>query len=1010
MPDSSLILVQLAEEFSARVRRGEMPGVEEYAAQNPELAERIRALFPTLLILEGLAGGAPAPAVPPPGLEPGSVFGPYRLGPELGRGGMGVVYEAVHLALQRRVALKVLLLHTAQGTPQLERFLREARTAAGLHHTNIIPVFDVGQVAGTPFYAMQLIQGRSLDRLAVENQPTAPFTPETPQVVPAPPIAPGLPAQEVARIGIQAAEALAYAHQRGVIHRDIKPSNLLLDDQGVLWITDFGLARNLDDVALTRSGQVLGTPRYMSPEQAQATVQPVDHRTDIYSLGATLYELLTRRPAFDGKTAQEVVLQIIDRAPVPPRRLVPSIPRDLETIVLKTLAKRPEDRYATAQDLADDLRRFTNGEPIHARRIWLPGRMVRWCRRNPVLAGVTAAALAVIVTLTSLYTWSLMQENARTRSALQTAQEREEESRQRLVRHYVSNGVRRMDEGDLLGSLPWFAEALRLDEDNPEHARMHRCRLTAVLQHCPRLQQMWFHDGPVLQVAFSGDGRRVLTGSSDGTARVWDAVTGEVVSPVLRHNDAVRRASLTPDGRRVLVVAGPERDFDSCTVYLWDADTGRALLAPVKLASPQPGRGYGVRPAAATLSADGKRVLLAGCFAAKEEEPKCWQVRCLDAATGRDVGPRFAREQPFTSVLASPDGRCLALGPHDGPASPTLLLDADTGNARALPQGAVAAGFSADGRRLLVAGNEDGSLKWLRTRDPKTLGPSGPAIPVKEQLREESRVVLSPDGRFVFLPRNWQVWDLGTAPPARLRLEMPADDPGQLIHAAFSPDGKQLSFLTWNLRAPYDALSSETRLWTWSVVEQGRARSADEWGQERRPVPLPVAGVSPDGLHLLTVPGLEKLLEKERWLTGPSLLVRGVRVEQQTAAQLWNPKTGKPASPPLRHAGPVSCLAFAPDGTRLLTGSTDGIVRLWDLAAGQPSIPSEEDAEERVAGWKLLAGRRLRAGRGLRQRRRPEGVQPRWPSARPVPLESWGIRHGTGVREGPAPRCAPGSG
>jgi serine/threonine protein kinase len=362
MPDDSVVLGRLAEEYSTRVRRGELPDLEEYAARHPDLAGRIRALFPTLLLLEGMAAGAgPTGGPPPPAgpgeLPPGAVFGAYRVEREIGRGGMGVVYEAVHLALDRRVALKVLPVRGPGQARHLERFLREARTAAGLHHTNIVPVFDVGQVGGVPYYAMQYIAGRSLENAAPPA--TGPYDPDqtAPPEEPAPEAAPAPPGhfRRVAEIGIQAAEGLAYAHQRGVIHRDIKPSNLLLDDRGVVWITDFGLARGRDDVALTHSGVLLGTPRYMSPEQAEAARRPVDHRTDIYSLGATLYELLTRRPAFTGRTPEEVVGQILGRDPVPPRRLDPAVPRDLETIVLKAMAKRPADRYQTAGDLADDL-------------------------------------------------------------------------------------------------------------------------------------------------------------------------------------------------------------------------------------------------------------------------------------------------------------------------------------------------------------------------------------------------------------------------------------------------------------------------------------------------------------------------------------------------------------------------------------------------------------------------------------------------------------------------------
>jgi serine/threonine protein kinase len=270
MLDDSVLLGQLAEEFSARVRQGQMPDLEEYVGRYPALAERIRALFPTLLLLEGL-GKASAPngsaRRADDGLRPEADFGGYQIVRELGRGGMGMVYEAVHQELNRRVALKVLLRGETQRPRQFERFLREARTAAGLHHSNIVPVFDVGQVNGVPYYAMQFIDGHGLDKLDPSqslDEPanscganTAPYCPEEPLAPRLPDsYVPRLRAREpanrsrwVAELGIQAADGLDHAHQRGVIHRDIKPSNLLLDARGVLWITDFGLARCRDNLS-----------------------------------------------------------------------------------------------------------------------------------------------------------------------------------------------------------------------------------------------------------------------------------------------------------------------------------------------------------------------------------------------------------------------------------------------------------------------------------------------------------------------------------------------------------------------------------------------------------------------------------------------------------------------------------------------------------------------------------------------------------------------------------------
>ena len=400
MNDDSL-LGQLAEEFTGRVREGKPPDIEEYVNRYPQLADRIRELFPTLILLEGIAatGGSAAAQTLSSPLSADSAFGNYHIKREIGRGGMGIVYEAVHVLLEKRVALKVLPVRTLAGADQLERFFREARMAAGMHHTNIVPVFDVGQVVGTPYYAMQYIEGSGLDRILRIVQSATDRSPMDQSAR----IQAGLPGrledyfQWVSGIGIQAAEGLAYAHERKIIHRDIKPSNLLLDKQGVLWIADFGLARKIEDPAMTQSGVMLGTPRYMSPEQAESARRPVDQRSDIYSLGATLYELLTCRPVFEGKTPQEVLSQIVTREPVAPRRLNREIPADLAIIVMKAMAKRPEDRYQSARELADDLDHWQKMEPIKARPIGPVGRTIRWCRRNPRIPAMFKTTVGFIL-------------------------------------------------------------------------------------------------------------------------------------------------------------------------------------------------------------------------------------------------------------------------------------------------------------------------------------------------------------------------------------------------------------------------------------------------------------------------------------------------------------------------------------------------------------------------------------------------------------------------------------
>ncbi len=473
----------LAAEFTDRQRRGEHPSVSEYIGQYPELAAEIEELFPAIAAVERLKTHRAASHSGRASL--GGVrlerLGDFRILGEIGRGGMGIVYEAFQESLGRHVAVKVLPKQSLLDPKQLQRFHREAQTAARLHHTNIVPLFGVGEQDGFHYLVMQLIRGVGLDavimalrppptsgqpapppgaaadaansseagrlaRLLVEGQfrqggasgpaadsrsggvtghdvacdaapgplePTADSVPErgsaTTQVsadtLPAraiaPPVAAPPPAcrlgasywRSVAAIGMQAADALHYAHLHHTLHRDIKPGNLLLDRQGVVWITDFGLAKMIDDEQASHTVGLAGTLRYMAPEQFAGQS---DARSDIYSLGLTLYELLTLEPAFSDSSRSRLIQQVAQGSPPSPRKLNPSVPRDLETIVLKAIAREPADRYTSAADLARDLQCFLDDRPIAARRSSAPERLWRWARRNRAVAGLAASTLVLL--------------------------------------------------------------------------------------------------------------------------------------------------------------------------------------------------------------------------------------------------------------------------------------------------------------------------------------------------------------------------------------------------------------------------------------------------------------------------------------------------------------------------------------------------------------------------------------------------------------------------------------
>jgi eukaryotic-like serine/threonine-protein kinase len=421
------ILDALVEEIAAKLQAGEPVDLEAYARGDVSLVSQLRHLLPAIEVMATLGRSPVLDETPPVSTRSGpfasrDLVGNFRIIREVGRGGMGIVYEAEQVPLGRRVALKVLPLAAAMDPRQLARFRVEAQAAAHLRHPNILPIYALDVDRGVHFHVMPFIEGPSPAQLICDHKPPLKVEGMHGLADPDPERITGgrISPRETARLGVQAADAIAYAHEQGVMHRDIKPANLLLDGHGHLWVADFGLARFRDDVGLTATGDMLGTLRYLSPEQA-AGRKVLDPRSDIYALGATLYELLTLRPAFEGDDRQDLLRRIVVEEPPSPHRLDPTIPRDLETIVLKAMAKEPDGRYASADELADDLRRFLEGRPILARRPGPLEQASRWMRRHQAMSATAAGVLILAVTLLSVGSALLWREQRRTRGNLDLA-------------------------------------------------------------------------------------------------------------------------------------------------------------------------------------------------------------------------------------------------------------------------------------------------------------------------------------------------------------------------------------------------------------------------------------------------------------------------------------------------------------------------------------------------------------------------------------------------------------
>ncbi|MHB8863698.1 MAG: WD40 repeat domain-containing serine/threonine protein kinase [Pirellulaceae bacterium] len=974
-------IARLCEEISDRLRHGETVDIEDYVVRWPRHADELRQLLPAMQMMARLKLEA-RPAALAADSEPGEVneaLGDFRLMREIGRGGMGVVYEAQQLSLRRRVALKVLPLASVLDSRQLRRFHNEAQAAAMLHHPRIVPVHGVGCDRGVHYYAMQLINGPTLAdvirqlraqagldprhtmpadsvppaaRAKLGDDDAAIYGPCTPDEHDAAPAAehkssPSTTAPQgilstsrnhrswsfiraAVQLGIDVAEALDYAHQEGVLHRDIKPGNLLLGERGKVWVTDFGLARVESEPALTMTGDLVGTLRYMSPEQALGNRAVIDHRTDIYSLGATLYELLTLQPVFTGEDRQSLLRQVAFEEPQRLRKIERNLPAALETILLKALAKNPDDRYATAGALADDLRRFLEQKPIRARRPSLLDRGAKWALRNRHLMAVGTAGLLVAVVTLAVANFLIWGEQYKTRDALDEAVaerkkatlegERAAQLAADLQRHlYVSNmrlveklaeSGQRLQLTELLNEIrsaagygetcgfEWYYWWHRWNDDPlivlPGHEQTigglalfsdgHRLATCAGryvriwdLTAGRVLQELTSPDQSLTAVAVSATGQRLAASRWDNRLGVWNLPQGNLIVDTTIETAASAELRFLGDGDRLV-----STDWTGIG-KIWDVANGRATHT----VTIHPSAPDFERHARYAWTHDGRIVATAGIGG---------EIRVMDVERDVVCASIPVPEVRIIGLRLTPDEQHLAWATADGQLRVLNIQSQQVVRSVQLPVTAiVCADFTLDGETIATFDETQQGQLWNVVSNECLASIDGLAAESCRFTEDGRRVVVTgPRGLL-------EIWQPFVRPAVN-----PAGHARETWSVAFSPDGRLLA----------SGSDDETvRIWNVSDATEQRVLRG------HRATVTDVA-FSPDGQTLASAS-----------LDG--------------SVKLWRVADGEELKTLRGHPKRVCGLAFSPSGTWLASGGEEVII--WDAATGSRLATCQGIVPQRVS-------------------------------------------------------------